>query len=91
MTARALFLFLSGAVIAFIGAICGIGGGLFAVPLLHYVFKLPLRVSVATSLCLVAANAYSSTATELLRGDSALLWDVVLPLIGGALVGAQLT
>lgn len=89
MTGRAVPLFLSGAVIAFIGAICGIGGGLFAVPLLHYIFKLPLRASVATSLCLVAANAYSSTATELLRGDSALLWDIVLPLAGGALVGAQ--
>lgn len=75
--------------IAFVGALCGIGGGLFAVPLLHYGFRLPLRASVATSLCLVWANALSSTASELLHPGSAFQWSVVLPLIGGALVGAQ--
>lgn len=68
---------------------CGIGGGLFAVPLLHYGFKLKLRQSVATALCLVAANAIASTAFEFLHAESALMWDVVAPLIAGALVGAQ--
>lgn len=71
------------------GAVCGIGGGLFAVPLLHYGFKLPLRRAVATGLCLVCATAFASTTAELLHEESALLWEVVLPLIGGALVGAQ--
>lgn len=75
--------------IAFVGAICGIGGGLFAVPLLHYVFKLPLRNAVATSLCLVFATAFASSGAELLHAESAFHWRVVLPLIGGALVGAQ--
>lgn len=89
MTSRRVLLLLSGAAIAFVGAVCGIGGGLFAVPLLHYAFKLPLRKAVATSLCLVAANALSSTVSELLHEDSAFLWEVVLPLVGGALVGAQ--
>ena len=72
------------------GAVCGLGGGLFAVPLLHYVFKLPLRRAVATGLCLVCATAVSSTTAEFLHEDSALLWEVVLPLVGGALVGAQI-
>lgn len=90
MSSRRLLLILSGAAIAFVGAVCGIGGGLFAVPLLHYGFGLPLRRAVATSLCLVAANALASTAAELLHEDSAFLWEVVGPLIGGALVGAQL-
>ncbi|MEM1452308.1 MAG: sulfite exporter TauE/SafE family protein [Planctomycetota bacterium] len=89
MTVRAFLLLLTGASIAFVGAICGIGGGLFAVPMLHYAFRLPLRPAVATSLCLVAATAWSSTFLELVRSDSAFLWDVVLPLVGGALVGAQ--
>lgn len=78
------------AAIAFIGAVCGIGGGLFAVPLLHYGFRLPLRTSVATALCLVAANAVASTVTEIFHAESALLWEIVGPLVGGALVGAQL-
>ncbi|MEM9803303.1 MAG: sulfite exporter TauE/SafE family protein [Planctomycetota bacterium] len=89
MTFRSALLFASGAAIAFVGAVCGIGGGLFAVPLLHYGFRLPLRASVATSLCLVLANALSSTAFELFHAESAFLWDIVLPLVGGALVGAQ--
>ena len=86
---RALPLLLAGAAIAFIGAICGIGGGLFAVPMLHYLFKLDLRASVATGLCLVAATAYSSTVAELLRADSSLDLMSVGPLALGALLGAQ--
>lgn len=89
MSARAALLAFAGGCIAFVGAICGIGGGLFAVPLMHYGFKLPLRTSVATSLCLVAATAWTSSISEALRPDSAFLWDIVLPLGGGALVGAQ--
>lgn len=86
---RAILVSIGGA-IAFVGAVCGIGGGLFAVPVLHYVFKLPLRSAVATSLCLVAANALGSTFSEMLHAEGALEWLVLLPLIGGALVGAQL-
>lgn len=89
MIVRRALLVVSGAAIAFVGAVCGIGGGLFAVPLLHYGFKLALRTAVATSLCLVAATALTSTTAELLHESSAFLWDVVLPLAGGALVGAQ--
>lgn len=89
MIARRATILIAGAAIAFIGAICGIGGGLFAVPLLHYGFKLPLRAAVATSLCLVAATALTSTTVELTHESSAFLWDIVLPLVGGALVGAQ--
>ena len=87
---RGVPLLLAGAAIAFIGAICGIGGGLFAVPMLHYLFKLELRASVATGLCLVAATAYSSTLAELLRDDSSLDLMLVGPLSLGALLGAQL-
>jgi len=89
VTLRTICLLLAGAAIAFIGAVCGIGGGLFAVPMLHYLFKLDLRASVATGLCLVAATAYSSTATELLREDSSIDLLLVGPLGVGALLGAQ--
>ncbi len=58
-------------------------------PLLHYGFKLPLRRAVATGLCLVCATAFASTTAELLHEESALLWELVLPLVAGAIVGAQ--
>ena len=89
MTERAWPLLPAGFAIAAVGAVCGIGGGLFAVPLLHYVFKMPLRAAVATSLALVFTTATTSTVSELLHREGVVLWNVILPLIGGALVGAQ--
>lgn len=83
-------LFLAGIAMGVVAAMCGIGGGLFAVPLLHFGFHVPLRRAVATSLLLVLATALSATGTELARDDSALRLTTVLPLAGGALVGAQL-
>ncbi|QDV06593.1 Sulfite exporter TauE/SafE [Planctomycetes bacterium Poly30] len=44
---------------------------------------------MATALCLVAATAIASTTTEFLHSESALMWDIVAPLVGGALFGAQ--
>ncbi len=85
-----LRLALSGFAIATIAAVCGIGGGLFAVPLLHYAFGLGLPAAVATSLCLVFATAFSSTVTELLHPGGVVAPYVVGALIAGSLVGAQL-
>lgn len=79
-----------GAVIAAVSAMCGIGGGIFAVPVLHYVFGVPLKRAVATALCLVWFVASSSTVTELLHEDGALFGEVIVLLVGGVLVGTQL-
>jgi hypothetical protein len=91
---RAKFLLLVGFVIGFVSSMCGIGGGLFAVPLLHFAFKLHLRRAVATGLCLVFATTLASTLTEIgtsmLGGESAIRWPLVGCLAIGALVGAQL-
>ena len=85
-----LLLTLSGFAIASVAAMCGIGGGLFAVPLLHYAFKLSLKSAVATALCLVCATATSATVTELVHPERALVPAVVGLLIVGSLVGAQI-
>lgn len=79
-----------GAAIAALSAMCGIGGGIFAVPILHYVFGVPLKRAVATALCLVWFVAASSTVTELLHEDGALYGEVIALLVGGVLVGTQL-
>ena len=90
---RGKFLVLVGFAIGFVSSMCGIGGGLFAVPLLHFGFKLHLRRAVATGLCLVFATASASTLTEIatamLGGESSVRWPTVACLACGALVGTQ--
>ncbi len=81
---------LAGGLIASISAVCGVGGGIFAVPTLHYLFGMPLKRSVATGLCLVWSVASFSTVTEFLQPDSALLWGVIVLLIAGVLIGTQI-
>jgi len=75
--------------IGFIGALCGIGGGLFAGPLLHLTCRLPLKRAAATALLLVFATTSASTAAELFQDTSLLRWELVLPLMGGVVIGAR--
>jgi len=42
-----------GLMVALLCSMCGIGGGVFAVPILHYLYGIPLKRAVATVLCLV--------------------------------------
>jgi uncharacterized membrane protein YfcA len=74
---------------AFVSALCGIGGGLFAVPLLHYLVGLPLKRAVATSLCLVLALSGTATAVEFFHDGSGLRGEVVAALIAGGWLGAR--
>ena len=76
--------------VAFLCSMCGIGGGLFAVPLLHYGARFPLRTSIGTALGLVCALAVTATLTELAQPRSQLLPEVALLLVVGALPGSQL-
>jgi len=78
-----------GFAIAFVAAACGIGGGLFAVPLLHFVFRRPLRLSVGTSLYLVLIVTATSTVTEMLHAESSLRVELVALLGVAALAGNQ--
>jgi uncharacterized membrane protein YfcA len=79
----------SGAVIAFLGSMAGVGGGLFTGPLLSLFYGFALRRAVATGLILVFVNALVSTATEVLRDDGRVIWSVVAATAVGALLGAQ--
>lgn len=79
-----------GALIAFVGAMTGVGGGVFAVPLLHFVWKLELKVAVGTALVLVGANALCATVVELAHPQGALRLDLILALVFGTLLGNQL-
>lgn len=87
---RPVWLLPAGFAIAFVGATCGIGGGLFAVPLLHFVFRKPLRLAVGTSLYLVLIVTATSTVTEIAHAESSLRPGLVLLLAAAALLGNQL-
>jgi uncharacterized protein len=87
---RAALLLVIGVVIGAWGSLCGIGGGVFAVPVFHYLLRMPLPQSVANSLVLVAVMTTGGTLAEVVRADSALRWDVVLVLIATSWIGTQL-
>lgn len=79
-----------GVIIGFVGALAGVGGGLFAMPVLYLGWKLPLKHAVATALALVGVNSLVATITETLRDDPDVRWSLVLATIVGTLTGAQL-
>ncbi len=89
MQARPLWLLPSGFLIAFVCSMCGIGGGLFAVPLLHLGYRMELRRAVATSLALVFVTAVAATIAEALHEQSALDPRLAAFLILGVVFGVE--
>jgi uncharacterized membrane protein YfcA len=75
---------------AFVSTVCGIGGGLYAVPILHFLLRLELKTAIATSLPVVMAMTAASTVAEAVRADSALDLLIVALLCLGAFVGARI-
>ncbi len=76
-------------VTAFLSAVCGIGGGLFAVPILHYLAGLDLKRAIGTSLVLVLVLSSTGTAVELFHEQSGIDGLVVALLIAGGWIGAK--
>jgi len=87
--AQKIALIVLGALIGCYSTLCGIGGGVFAVPLLHYAWKMPLPIAVANSLVLVAASTTSATISELFHPRSSLDWGLTAALIGTSFVGTR--
>ncbi|MEX1025041.1 MAG: sulfite exporter TauE/SafE family protein [Planctomycetota bacterium] len=78
-----------GTLIGCLGAVCGIGGGLFATPLLNLGVGLVLTTAIATSLVMVFATALAATVAEALSGESHLVWPLVFALAAGAFLGTR--
>jgi hypothetical protein len=85
-----LWYFPAGILIGLAGALCGIGGGLFAGPLLFWTRGLALKRASATALLVVLATTASSTLAEFWRADSQIVGAVAWPLALGALLGSEL-
>lgn len=87
--ANAWVLGVLGALIGAYSTMCGIGGGVFAVPLLHYALGFELKTAVANSLVLVAASTTTATLFELAHPSNALSFPVVAGLVVASFVGTQ--
>ena len=61
-------LVLSGAATGLVGALLGLGGGVFLVPLLTLGLGIPIRTAIAASLISVIATASASATVNLGRG-----------------------
>lgn len=88
--ARAVWLCVLGVLVGTWSSACGVGGGIFAVPILHYGFGMPLKMAISNSLILVASSTSSATLAEMLHADSAIEWRVVGILVATSFIGTQL-
>ncbi len=86
---KRLLLALAGLVIGTWGSLCGIGGGIFAVPIFHYILRMPLPQAIANSLVLVAVMTSGGTLVEMLRPDAAIAWDVLAVLVATSWLGTH--
>jgi uncharacterized membrane protein YfcA len=73
---------------SFLGTICGVGGGIFATPILHYLVGIPFAAAIGTSLVLVFVMTVVATGLEATRADGAIDWAVVALLLAGSVPGA---
>jgi uncharacterized membrane protein YfcA len=78
---------LAGATAGFVAGLLGVGGGIVLVPVLTGVLHLPMRRAVASSLVGVAIFQVPALVTHVWLGH--VNWTYALPLMLGALPGAQ--
>jgi uncharacterized membrane protein YfcA len=88
----ALALLLVGLFAGVLGAIMGLGGGIFLVPLLALLFNLPIRIAVGTSLVGVIATSagVAAFAPRGRGGDVGLALRLEVATTAGAIVGGLL-
>jgi uncharacterized membrane protein YfcA len=73
-----------GALTGVLAALCGVGGGLIMVPAFVFLMALDQKSAVATSLAVIIA--VSLVATAKYSAASLVKWQVVLPVMLGAVV-----
>ena len=91
LTIHNLFwLLLTGSVVGVLGAILGIGGGVFLVPALVLIFRIPVHHAVATSIVSVIATSSAATSTNIEKGLANMRLGMALEVatVLGALLGA---
>ena len=76
-----------GLVIGFMAGLLGIGGGVFIVPLLIYILRVPTKIAAATSIFIVVFSSFSGfiTHVSLARAD----WEFILVAACFSFAGGQ--
>lgn len=90
MTTTFLLLLL-GVAVGIFGAVLGLGGGIIMVPVLTFLFDMPIHNAIAISLVVITANSMSTSAVYLKTGMSNLNLGIVLSVASviGALIGSK--
>ncbi len=86
-----LLLLLLGVIVGILGAILGIGGGIVMVPVLTFLFDMPVHNAIAVSLVVITANSMSTSAVYLKTGIANLNLGIALSIasVAGALIGSK--
>lgn len=86
-----LLLILLGVIVGILGAILGIGGGIIMVPVLTFLFGMPIHDAIAISLVVITANSMSTSAVYLKTGAANLNLGIALSTVSviGALIGSK--
>ena len=84
-------LLLLGVIVGILGAILGIGGGIVMVPVLTFLFDMPVHNAIAVSLVVITANSMSTSAVYLKTGATNLNLGIALSIasVAGALIGSK--
>ena len=77
-----------GVVIGIMAGLLGIGGGVFIVPLLIYVLRMPTKTSAATSIFIVVFSSFSGFIAHASLAD--IDWTFILPAAVFSFVGGRL-
>ncbi len=86
--ASAIPILLFAALVGFVGAVLGIGGGFIMVPALLYLFRVPTAIVIGTSLFQILVTMTAATLFHAATNQSVDIVLAVLLIIGGV-VGAQ--
>jgi hypothetical protein len=78
----------TGAGVGFAAGLLGAGGAFFLIPVMLYGLKIPVRMTVGTSLAVVAISALAGLLGKAVTGQ--IDWILAAALVVGALPGARL-
>ncbi len=84
-----LILLLGGALTGTIGALLGLGGGVFLIPFLVFVFDLPMHQAIATSIVAVIATSSAGAAMNIEKQTVNIRLGMILEIatVSGAILG----
>lgn len=74
--------------IGFLSSILGVGGGIFMVPAMVFLFGFPAHLAAATSSFVLVFTALSGTTSHLLKGN--VIFGPAIAMSAGVIVGAQI-